>query len=52
MAGLTNDKNVMDIYYVSKVFPASVTISETQYQIPNESFDKVIIDASGNPKNV
>lgn len=52
LAGLNNGKNVMDIYYVSKVFPASVTISETQYQIPNETFNKVVIDASGNPKNV
>lgn len=51
-AGFANGKNVMDIYYVATVFPASVTISETQLQFPSTAPQYVAIDASGNARNI
>lgn len=52
-SNLKNDKNVIDIYYVATVFPASVTISETQYQLPMaSSSDYVVMDSSGNVHNI
>ena len=51
-ANLENGRNIMDIYYVSTVFPASVTISETQLMFPSEEENFVVIDASGNVRNV
>ncbi len=51
-SGLSNGKNVLDIYYVATVFPASVTISETQLQFPTDSPQYVAIDASGNARNI
>jgi hypothetical protein len=49
---LRNGKNIIDIYYLQKVFPASVTISEIQYMFPSDSVDYVVMDASGNIKNI
>ena len=49
---LGNGKNIIDIYYLQKVFPASVTISEIQYMFPSDSVDYVAMDASGNIKNI
>lgn len=51
-ANLENGKNIMDLYYVSTVFPASVTISETQFQLPLTDVGYVAIDASGNVHNI
>ena len=51
-SGLGNGKNTIDIYYVSTVFPASVTITETQLMFPDEAEHFVVVDASGNPHNV
>ena len=51
-SSLTDGKNVMDFYYLKTVFPASVTISEVQYKFPAESVDYVVIDPSGNIRNV
>lgn len=53
-SNLNNNKNVIDIYYVATVFPASVTISETQFQLPmsSSSIGFVVMDASGNIHNV
>jgi hypothetical protein len=53
-SNLENGKNVIDIYYVATVFPASVTISETQFQLPmsSSSIGFVVMDASGNMHNV
>ena len=44
----TGGKNILDVYYLHTVFPASVTISEMQYQFPFEQEDYVLMDASGN----
>jgi hypothetical protein len=49
---LGNGKNIIDIYYLQKVFPASVTVSEIQYMFPSDSVDYVAMDASGNIKNI
>lgn len=49
---LHNGKNIIDIYYLQKVFPASITISEIQYMFPSDSVDYVAMDASGNIKNI
>lgn len=51
-SNLENGKNVVDIYYVATVFPASVTISETQYQLPMTDVGYVMVDASGNIHNI
>lgn len=53
-SNLPNGKNVMDLYYVGTVFPASVTISKTDYKLPeqNYTFSYVVIDADGNPHKV
>ena len=51
-ANLQNGKNIMDIYYVATVFPASITISETQFQVPITQAGYVVIDASGNIHNI
>ena len=51
-AQLSNGKNILDIYYVGTVFPASVTISETQYKIPSDSPEYVVVDASGAIHNI
>lgn len=51
-SNLKNGKNIIDIYYVATVFPASVTISETQYQLPITEVGYVAIDASGNIRNI
>ena len=48
----TDGKNIMDVYYVGTVFPASVTVSETQFAFPLGSVDLVVIDAAGNPVGV
>lgn len=49
----TNDRNILDVYYIGTVFPASVTVSETQLAFPlTEGSEKVVIDAAGNPINV
>lgn len=47
-----NGRNIMDIYYLHTVFPASVTISEMQYQFPSDSVNYVMVDASGNAHNI
>ena len=49
---LHNGKNIIDIYYLQKVFPASVTVSEIQYMFPSDSVDYVAMDASGNIKSI
>ena len=49
---LTDGKNAVYLYYLHTVFPASVTISEMQYQFPADSVEYVVIDPSGNVKNV
>jgi len=51
-SNLSNGKNIMDVYYVATVFPASVTISETQLQFPSDSPQYVALDASGNYRNI
>lgn len=51
-SNLKNGKNIIDIYYVATVFPASVTISETQFQLPMSSVNYVVVDASGNIHNI
>lgn len=51
-ASLGNGRNIMDIYYVSTVFPASVTISETQMMFPSDSVEFIAVDASGNPHSI
>lgn len=51
-AGYGNGKNIIDIYYLHTVFPASVTISEMQYLFPSNFVDYVVVDANGNVKNV
>lgn len=51
-SNLENNKNIIDIYYVATVFPASITISETQFQFPNQSVNYVVIDASNNIYNI
>jgi hypothetical protein len=48
----SDGKNIMDVYYVGTVFPASVTVSETQFAFPLGSVDLVVIDAAGNPVGV
>ncbi len=48
----TDGKNIIDVYYLHTVFPASVTISEMQYQFPFEQENFVVMDASGNVKNI
>lgn len=48
----TDGKNILDIYYLHTVFPASVTISEVQYQFPKDPVSYIVMDASGNVKNV
>ena len=52
IAHTANGKNTVDIYYVATVFPASVTISETQYMFPGNSESFVVLDASGNPHGI
>jgi len=47
-----NGRNVIDIYYLHTVFPASVTISEMQYQFPSDAVSYVAVDASGNVHNI
>jgi hypothetical protein len=51
-ANLENNKNIIDIYYVATVFPASITISETQFQFPLNHQGYVAMDASGNFRNI
>ena len=51
-AGFANGKNVLDIFYIHTVFPASVTISESQYQFPEGSMQYVSIDPSGNVRSI
>lgn len=52
ISGFGNGKNVIYLYYLHTVFPASVTISEMQYQFPADSVNYVVLDPSGNVKNV
>lgn len=47
-AALTDGKNIIDVYYLHRIFPASVIISETQYMFPSDHVEPVAIDASGN----
>jgi hypothetical protein len=51
-SNLSNNKNIIDIYYVATVFPASLTISETQYQLPITEIGYAVIDAYGNVTDV
>ena len=51
-ASLSNGKNIIQIYYVATVFPASVTVSETQYKFPENAVEFVAVDASGNIRNI
>lgn len=51
-ATLTDGKNIIDVYYLHRIFPASVTISETQYMFPSDHVERVAIDASGNVHNI
>jgi len=51
-SGLPEGKNVMDIYYVATVFPASVTISETQLRLPATAPEYYAVGADGVMRNV
>ena len=52
-SNFTNGRNILDVYYIGTVFPASVTVSETQLAFPlADGASHVVIDPSGNPVNV
>ena len=48
IAAMTNSHNVIDIYTVARIFPASVKISESQLLLPYANSTYVVINQYGN----